>query len=242
MYKEDWRILLDEVIARTYALDDGSGRHMSVKSTICDSGGMGEGTANSYEFYRWLRNGPNPEDADCEDWPKWSPGLASRFQLYKGRGTGPRVHITYPDSGRKDRMAGARGEVPVLMVNTNTLKNQIDSMLEREVEGTGKIFFPDWLEINFYKELCVEVKNYKGEWENPKKFRNESWDLLVMAQALLIESKHVGIERLDWSDPPGYAEEWDSNDLVFSPDGSANPIASEKKSTYDLSKLAETLG
>jgi phage terminase large subunit GpA-like protein len=241
-YKEDWRILLDEVIAKTYPLGDGSGRHMAVKATISDSGGQDEGTANAYEFYRWLKNGPNEEDLDKEDWPAWAPGLHGRFQLYKGRKIGPRVQISYPDSQRKDRHAGARGEIPILLVNANSVKNQIDSMLEREGEFTGRVNFASWLEINFYKELCVEVKNHKGEWENPKKFRNESWDLLVMTQAMLIETKHVGIERIDWSDPPGYAQEWDDNDLVFTPDGGETPIASVKKKDYDLSKIAQSLG
>lgn len=242
VYKEDWRVLLDEVVLKTYPLDDGSGRHMSMRGTICDSGGMGEATANSYEFYRWLKNGPQDTDIDGEDWPNWTPGLHGRFQLLKGRPTGPRVHISYPDSGRKDRMAGARGEIPVMLINTNALKNQIDSMLERELAGTGKIIFNDWLDINFYKELCVEVKNHKGEWENPKKFRNESWDLLYYAQAFLVEAKHINIDRLDWTDPPGYAAEWDFNELVFLPEGANNPIASEKKSSYDLEKLASALG
>jgi len=130
----------------------------------------------------------------------------------------------------------------VLQVNANSVKNQIDSMLDRTQEGLGKINFASWLDLNFYKELCVEVKNHKGEWENPKRFRNESWDLLVMAQSGLIETKHVGIERLNWSDPPGWAAEWDDNDLVFSPEGGENPIASKKASGYDLAKLAEALG
>ncbi|MGI9507008.1 MAG: phage terminase large subunit family protein, partial [Geminicoccaceae bacterium] len=173
VYKEDWRLLLDEVILRTYELGDGSGRHMAIKGVICDSGGQDEGTSNGYEFYRWLKHGPNPEDPDSEDWPDWTPGLHSRFQLYKGASTrgAPRVRITYPDSQRKDRAAGARGEIPVLFVNTNIVKNQIDAMLEREKDHGGKIHFPSWLEIGFFKELCVEVKNLKGEWENPKRFR-----------------------------------------------------------------------
>lgn len=240
--KEDWRLLLTEVITLTYPLADNSGRHMSIRLTVCDSGGMDEGTANAYEFYRWLKMGPNEEDADSEDWPEWSPGLHSRFQLYKGRKAGPRVQITYPDSQRKDRNAGARGEIPVMMVNANIVKNQVDSMLERKGEGTGRVYYSDWLPIEWFKELCVEVKNHKGEWENPRKFRNESWDCLVMTQAGLIETRHIGIERFDWSDPPGYALEWDANDLVFNPKTEDNAIASQGQSSYDLTKIAEALG
>lgn len=242
VYKEDWRLILTEVLLKSYPLGDGSGRHMAIKAVVSDSGGQEEGTANAYEFWRWLKNGPSDEDADHDDWPMWVPGLHARFQLFKGRATGPRVQITYPDSQRKDRNAGARGEIPVLMANVNALKNQVDSALEREKEFSGRINFPAWLDINFYKELCVEVKDHKGEWKNPKNFRNESWDLLVYNAAMLVETRHVGIERFDWSDPPEFAQEWDENPLVFSPETSNTPIASAKKPDYDLTKLASDLG
>ena len=244
VYKEDWRLLMTEVLLKTYPLGDGSGREMRIKGVISDSGGMDEATANGYAFWRWLKDGPDENDEDAKDWPEWVPGLHARFQLYKGasKPNAPRVKLTYPDSGRSDRTAGARGEIPVLMVNVTPVKNQIDAMLEREKVHSGQINFPSWLEIGFYKELCVEVKNPKGVWENPKRFRNESWDLLVMCQAMLIERRHVGIERLDWSDPPGWAAEWDVNDMVFDPETEKEPFAKKDNPDYDLSKLAEALG
>jgi phage terminase large subunit GpA-like protein len=129
-----------------------------------------------------------------------------------------------------------------MQVNTTPIKNQIDAMLERDKTFSGKINFAHWLDINFYKELCVEVKDHTGVWQNPKSFRNESWDLLVMAQALLIERRHVGIERIDWSDPPAWAGEWDENDLVFDPSTDKEPFAKKKTNDYDLAQLAQTLG
>lgn len=244
VFKEDWRLLLDEVILKTYPLADGSEREMAIKGVCSDSGGQGEGTANAYEFYRWLKNGPNPEDEDSDDWPGWVPGLHSRFRLYKGgsKAGAPRVQLTYPDSQRKDRTAGARGEVPVIIANTNALKNMVDAMLERDKDRGGYVHFPDWLEIGFYKELCVETKNHKGEWENLRGFRNEAWDLLVMLLAFCIEPKIVNLERLDWSDPPAWAEDWDANDLVFSPKTEEAPLSNKKTRRYDLAQLARDLG
>lgn len=243
-YREDWRILMTEVLLKTYPLGDNSGREMRIKAVVSDSGGGNEATANAYEFWRWLKNGPSDEDPDKDNWPEWVPGLHARFQLYKGESskTAPRTKISFPDSGRNDRMAGARGEIPVLMVNVTPLKNQIDAMLDRNKTHSGKVNFPHWLDINFYKELCVETKDHKGVWQNPKSFRNESWDLLVMAQALLIERRHVGVERIDWSDPPSWAAEWDVNDLVFDPVKDKTPFAKKEDPAYDLEKLAEALG
>ena len=244
-FREDWRVLMEEVALKTYPLADGSGRHMKIKDTISDSGGMNEAASNAYEFWRWLKNGPIETEDDYEHYNKlWVPGLHGRFHLYKGGSspTAPRTKVDYPDSGRKDRMAGARGEIPVLLVNVTPLKNQIDAMLDRDKPMAGQINFPDWLDINFYKELCVEVKNHKGVWENPKSFRNESWDLLVMAQAVLIERRYVGVERIDWTDPPSWAAEWDVNDMVYDPVTQKQPFAKKAEDDYDLDNLAEQLG
>ena len=245
-YREDWRLLMREVMLRTYPLGDGSGRHMAIKVTICDSGGMDQGTANSYAFYRWLKQGPQDEDPDKEEWSDWVPGLHSRFQLFKGESVhvGPRVKLTWPDSGRQSRYANARGEIPVLRCNVTSIKNQLDGMLDRKESRTGRVNFAGWLPVNFYKELCVEVKSVKGIWENPRNFRNESWDLLVMTIAVLLDRRHVGIEQIDWDDPPTWAGHWDENeDLVFMPDDDGTtPFAVEAKSKYSLRELAAMLG
>ncbi len=244
-FREDWRVLLEEVLLKTYPLGDNSGREMRIKAVVNDMGGMNQATANAYDFWRWLKNGPDESDADYDVWKdSWVPGLHARYQLYQGvtLPTAPRTKIAYPDSGRKDRAAGARGEIPVMQVNVTPIKNQIDAMLDRDKTLTGRVNFAHWLEINFYKELCVEVKNHKGVWENPKSFRNESWDLLVMCMAMLIERRHVGIERIDWSDPPAWAAEWDVNDLVFDPRVEKEPFAKSEGTEYDLEQLAQTLG
>lgn len=242
VYAEDWRCLMDEVILRTYPLGDGSGRHMAVKLTLCDSGGEDEGTSNAYAFWRFLKNGPEDELKDT--FPNWTPGLHGRFQLVKGmkHDGAPRVQIRYPDSQRKGNHAEARGEIPILFLNSNAIKNYLDAILGREKDAIGSIHFANWLGANFYKELCVETKNAKGEWVNPKKFRNESWDLLCYLLAGLLENRHIGIERLDWAAPPSWACEWDENDLVFTPKEKEKPFAMVKKDNYDLNKLAQTLG
>ena len=244
-YEEDWRLILTEVLLKTYPLSDGSGREMSIKQTLCDSGGGGKGTANSYRFYRWLKNGPGENDPDREDWPEWVAGLHGRFQLVKGASTkiAARVRLDFPDSQRKDRAAGARGEIPVLWINTNSVKDQVDQRLNRSEKGGGTITFPRWLDINFYKELCVEVKNHKNEWENPNQYRNESWDLLVYCEAGLISPRHIGVDRINWDDPPSWAASWSQNDLVFDPKGtSGKPFDKDTKGGYNLADLASKLG
>lgn len=223
-YPEDWELLRSRVMDRTYPLGDGSGRRMAIKMTACDSGGVLGVTTRAYEFYRSLK----------------ATGDHRRFILVKGASskTAPRVQLSYPDSERKDRHAGARGEIPVLLINGNLLKDQLNAMLDREEPYGGMIHFPDWLPDTFYSELTAEVRTAKG-WENPRKLRNEAWDLLVYTLALL-RSQFVRAEFLDWDNPPAWAAEWDHNDLVFG-DSDHKPFEGSTRGGYDFSKYAEEL-
>ncbi len=223
-YPEDWELIKERVLDASYPLDDGSGRRMAIRMTTCDSGGRAGVTTRAYEFYRWLKE----------------QGAHQRFILLKGASskTAPRQRIEYPDSDRKDRHAGARGEIPVMMINGNLLKDQLNAMLDREEPYGGMIHFPDWLPDSFYTELTAEARTEKG-WENPRKLRNEAWDLLVYALALC-RSRFVQLERLDWQDPPGWAAEFDDNDLVFGPQDNKR-FEGQRKVDYDFSKYAEAL-
>lgn len=228
-YGEDWDLITTQVIEKSYALGDNSGRHMGIRFTTCDSAGLKGVTPKAYEYYRRLKKN----------------GYAGRFMLTKGdpKKSAPRVHKTYPDSERKDRHAGARGEIPILFLNTNVLKDWVEAALGRTTPGAGYIEFPKWLKLWFFKELCAETRNHKGEWENPKKYRNEAWDLLVYAYAICIFLK---AEKFDWDHPQQlWAAEWDENILVFDVDDTTG-IKSEtqdSESAIDkLKKLAQQVG
>lgn len=250
-YAEDFKLISEEVLSKTYPLADGSGREMSIRFTVSDSGGKDGTTANAYDFVRWLRHGdsivhPSGEveetGTDDEGDYEWHAANAGRFLLLKGASqkTAPRAVIKYPDSHRNDRHAGARGEIPVLMINTNLLKDTVNHMLDRTDPG-GMFWFPDWLDDNFYIELTVEVKDPSKGWINPKRFRNESWDLLTYCQAALL-TPSIGFEHINWQEPPSWAEEWDYNDLVFDPEIEDKPFTDEpKKTASSLASLASDL-
>lgn len=244
-YPEDWKVLTEEVLMKTYELSDGSGRRMAVKLTLCDSGGKEGTTANAYSFVRWLRSPETEAEGKTtvdEGTYQWEQGLASRFLLVKGASmkNAPRVAISYPDSQRKDRSAGARGEIPVLMINPNSLKDSVDHRLDRTEPG-GRFVFPNWLPDTFYAELTVEVKHPSKGWINPKSYRNESWDLLAYCLAGML-TPIIGIERWNVEEPPTWAEEWDHNDLVFNPQVMQKPFEAKKKTRATLEELAEALG
>lgn len=236
-YLEDWQLLVPEVLEKTYPLDDESGRVMRIKAVGCDSGGSGHRsasgdqveetvTSNAYKFYRWLRD-------------EHGGNLHQRFQLIKtsSQKTAPRIEMRFPDSERKDRFANARGEIPVLFLNPVLVKDQVSNKLDRQDPGGGMVTFPNWLPVWFYEELCAETRTVRG-WENIRRARNESFDLMVYAEAMAI-SKHARIEQINWDDPPSFAADWDDNDLVVDP--AAKPHYMKPKDDFDFESLGADL-
>lgn len=197
-HEDDWDILIDEVMLKTYPVDDVSGKVMTIKMTACDSGGQAGVTTAAYSFYRRLR----------------AKGLASRFHLVKGepRISAPRAYIDFPDQRRKDKLAAARGDVPVLFLNSNVLKDALSNRLDSIVPGKGMVRFPDWLPNWFYKELCAERRTDKG-WMKTQGTRNEAWDLLYYTIGICA-SQLLQVEKIDWQNPPSWADEWSRNPLV----------------------------
>jgi phage terminase large subunit GpA-like protein len=232
-YPEDWQTLVDQVIERTYPLSDGSGRRMMVKAIGCDSGGKAGVTTNAYAFWRWLKSDPSISHANHH----------RRFQLVKGEPSksAPRIRLGYPDSQRKDRNAGNRGDVPVLFINSNLVKDQISAMLGRIDPEGGMVHFPSWMPDWLYTQLTAETRSSKG-WTNGNK-RNEAFDCLAYAVAIGLNARQVmpPVEKIDWGNPPKWAADWDLNDLVFA-DKINKRFATQPKSVIDLEALGSALG
>jgi len=229
-YLEDWDVLIEKVIERSYPLADGSGRRMSVKAIGCDSGGKAGVTANAYQFWRKLRD--TREDQ-----------ASIRFQLLKGEPSksAPRVHVGYPDSQKKDRMALARGDIPVLFINSNLMKDVAANRLGRETPGGGMVNFPHWMPDWLYSQLCAETRTDKG-WIKIGSRRNEAWDLLYYAYSVALNGRQVSpnLDHINWEYPPGWADGWEQNDLVFA-ENAAKPFDSHQKSDISLESLASQL-
>ncbi len=223
-YVEDWNEITGHVIKKEYELDDGSGRLMSIRFVGCDSGGRAGVTSMAYSYYRNLRE----------------QNLHRRFILLKGDPSPnqPRSRLVYPDSVKKDMKAGARGDIPLLLLNSNQLKDDLDGRLDCLEPGKGMYRFPDWLSDSFFSELCAEVRTEKG-WENLAGVRNEATDLSYYAIGMCV-SELIRVESINWADPPRWAAEWDSNDMVRTPDKTV-PFANPLKSGYDFAQLGKSL-
>lgn len=229
-YLEDWDLLIDEVIERSYPLADNSGRFMTIKATGCDSGGRAGVTPNAYNFWRRLKN-------DDE-----GRGHHRRFHLIKGEPskTAPRRQRRYPDSNRRDRNSGARGDVPVEFLNSNLMKDQVFGILGREVPGGGMMRFPHWAPNWVYKQLTAEERTDKG-WENKSQRRNETFDLTYYAIGLGL-MQEIRLEHLTWDDEsrlPAWARPWDENPMIVTKE-TKNPFV-ETKQPLDISKIASEM-
>jgi phage terminase large subunit GpA-like protein len=187
-YAEDWDGLKD-VIEKTYPLDGVPGAMMGSHVTVCDSGGAEGVTQHAYDFWRKMRDA----------------GHARRFGLVKGDGrpSAPRSQVTYPDTRRSGRDAGARGDIPVWMLATTFWKDAISGDLARDQRGPGFVHLPRWLGREFYEELVSEERNKKGVWERLKPgLKNEAFTLAYYARAA---AQIAGAEKIDWTKPPAWA-------------------------------------
>jgi len=225
----DWDQITKHVIEKRYELHEperkGPRRTMGIHFVGCDSGGRKGVATMAYNYYRKLV----------------SENKHRNFMLLRGdHGLDlPRTRIGYPDSNQKGYLAGARGDVPVLFLNSNQLKDDLNSRLGCLTPGMGMYITPSWLPDNFYSELCAETRTPKG-WENTSGSRNESTDLSYYMIGICV-SQIISIEHWDWSRPPDWASpDWNVNLHVAEvlEDGS---IAPNVQSRYDFAAAGAAL-
>lgn len=201
-YPEDWDLLISDVLEKTYRLQSDERREMPVMCMAVDSGGEDGVTDNAYKFWRRCKRN----------------GMGKRVYLFKGDSTTRQKLITktYPDNtNRSDRKAGARGDVPVYLLQTDRLKDGIHNNLKRETAGPGFIHFPDWIGEWFYDELTYEIRGTDGKWKKPGQGANEALDLFCYCHALVVLRGYEKIK--DWGNPPAWAISQAVNDELKAP-------------------------
>lgn len=210
-YVEDWDILTEKCVARRYELGDGSKRTMRVLLTLIDSQGEPGVAVRALDYWRSLV----------------PIGMKNKMRLTKGAASNsaPRVLESYPDaSKRADRNSGAKGDVPMLIVNTTMVKDLVMGNMDRNVTGPGYYHFPAWIarDKKFFDEITAETRGPK-RWECPPGVRNEAFDLFCNAEVGHIV---MGGDKIDWDRPdtiPAWARSWDANSEVGTGDRLAAP-------------------
>jgi len=253
-YLEDWDLLTERVVCSTWPLAAHPGKRIAVRLTLVDSGGKGakgdpevQVTGRAYDWWRRLRR----------------QGLAQRVAITKGAYSRPgsrtqTIRETYPDaSARADRHSGARGDVPLYLLDVNALKDALDGDLKREEPGPGFVHFPDDMPGSVFDELTSEIRTDSG-WERAANTsrRNEAWDQLAMdAAANLLPQDARGIVsmrdprsrfapsgvRIDWQRPPVWAGEPPANSevgLILAPVEKTPPPAAAAVSAADYAPIS----
>ena len=197
-YAEDWDVLTEKVVQATYRTSDPN-LQMRIHRTVVDTGGEADQTdkdagvtQHAYAWYRRLRK----------------QSLHRQVILTKGYGNLPDWFVKETKVGGK----AGEGDVPLLLIAANRIKDMVDANLQRTKPGPGYYHFPPprdpvtnpngWLPKAFFDELKAEVRNDKGIWEKIKK-RNESFDLCVMLRAGCIALKVD--KKSFWDSPPAWA-------------------------------------
>lgn len=211
---EDWDKLLTQVFQKTYPLADGSGRHMAIRASGYDSGGLPGVAQQAYAAWtRWRRDRAARRYGTIAGRDVWS------IVPLKGANglNSPRLNVVYPDTSRKANKAAASGHVPVAMFNPNSFKDDLIGQLRAGEPGPWYVHFPYALRSKeqphvWFEQLTSEQKLPNGRWQKINAGgRNEALDLMVMSHVLA----HLhGLSRINWEKPPAWAAPWDSNTSV----------------------------
>ena len=197
---EDWNVLTDKLLLATWKTPI-DGREIKAKRMIVDSGGEDGVTHNAYAWYRRIK----------------AMGMAGRVRLYKG-GSDRKAPII------KESLVGSpkgKGDIPLLLCNTNLLADAVAAGLRRAGGGAGAYHFPpakhptlspeSWLPQAFFDELQAEVRQANGTWSQTRR-RNESIDLCRMIYAGLLS---LGVDKIrDWNAVPAWLAPLDLNSEV----------------------------
>ena len=177
-HPEDWTAL-DRLLDEKYKV---SGTDVTVQSRmiVCDSGGQDQATNNAYSYALRLKR----------------LGRAERFALIKGASTRKAARIV------KGKPGDDRIKVPLYIINTTTLKDEVAAALGRSEPGANFIHLPDWVGEWFFKELTAETRTATGWHKKRKGDNNEAFDLCCYAR---VAYSLVGGERIDWKKPPEWA-------------------------------------
>lgn len=228
-YVEDWDLITDKVTRCTYPIED-SELELRPYLVLVDTGGEGkrrqygqiakvhEGvTANAYAWWRRLR----------------SFGAHRSVVLLKGEGGRHDWMVKRTMVGSKDAVR----DVPLLLLNTNALKDVVAAAARRD-SGPGALLFPGWLSEAWFDEFSAEVRKEDGTWDQVRP-HNESFDLCQYTVAGWI---YLGMDKWmpekwerapEWARPlsqgntgtltPDARREMRANDLLAGPRSAAPP-------------------
>lgn len=208
-YAEDWDVLTDKVVKATYRTSNPE-VEMRIKLAVVDSGGEDGVTERAYAWWRRLR----------------ANGLQNRVRLTKGDGGKVDWLIRETMVGGK----AGRGDVPLILVNTNKVSDAFTAEHKRTMPGPGYWHFPAWLPQAFFDEVNAEVRLANGVWSQVKP-RNEAHDQCRLCWAAV---HWLGCDRqYFWDRPPAWAAPRELNSEVVTPEVRRAEKAEAGRGTFE---------
>ena len=236
-FAEDWDLLVEQALEKTYELGDGSGRRMRVRMASVDGYGEEGVTTQAYRFWQRLK--------------AKGDGSHRRFAVTKGepKKDWPIAKSVMTEVGVGQKNALVRGAIPRIHFGSTLIKDTVANLMARRLAaedgetGGGKLRYPDWMPKWFYSQLTNEIRTEKG-WQKIGNRRNEAFDLTAYAVGLLLRPiegnefpwVNIQMHRIDWGNPPAWAAEWDRNELVFGGETPVEPKPKAARSFADLGK------
>jgi phage terminase large subunit GpA-like protein len=210
----DWDWVLNFATDHAWPLADESGRGMKALIVGFDSAGVAGVTVNAYAAWNRLRARKAARLLGRIDgreaWTVLPMKGASSIQA-------PRLQIVRPDAARSDRFAAARGMIPLGVFNPNIFKDDLRDQISQGENDPWSIQFPAALRSegaphHWFEQLVAEDRKPNGRWERRRAGRpNEALDLLVGTHVLAFL---VGVQRINWDQPPSWARPWTENPNV----------------------------
>lgn len=190
----DWDVL-EFILAMTYPINDGSGRHLPIAKLAVDTGGVPGVTEKARA---WFARATDPQ---VKAIPGWKIGLFKGDAHHEGEFLGPLRKITHDKAQREY-------PVPVYerTVNVFEIKKVIAFRRDEVLEpGPQKMHVPGDITDKQLRELIAEVL-INDEWQPTPGLggRNELWDIWVGAEACrqLLNPEN---SKIDWNSPPSWA-------------------------------------
>jgi phage terminase large subunit GpA-like protein len=177
-YPEDWNIL-DKLLDDEYVIA-GTDVKINSRMIVCDSGGQDQATNNAYTYALRLKR----------------LNRCDRFALLKGASTRNAMRIA------KGKPGDDRIKVPLWIINTTVLKDEVAANLARTEPGPNYIHLPDWIGEWFFKELTAETRTVSGWVKKRKGDNNEALDLCGYNR---VAYSLCGGDKIDWKRPPEWA-------------------------------------
>ncbi|GAB4368096.1 MAG: phage terminase large subunit family protein [Kiloniellaceae bacterium] len=185
---EHWRVLLPQVMHRSYPIVGCHGAALPIVCTAIDTGGSPGVTPNAYKFWHLAR----------------AAGVArSGIMLVKGGNKPKAALLPMPSFVEQKRGKPNRLGPQLWTPNVNGLKDVVDVRLRRKEPGPGYIHLPRDIDPAHLAELTAETRNADGQWERDPGVANETLDLAVYNTAVVL--RFVG-NRADLAGVPSWAQ------------------------------------